>query len=58
MYAINGTTLTFIEKISGDLPINNTQGIVSVGQPAAAPAPPVASGPAVGAVYALSLIHI
>ena len=45
VYAINGTTLTFIEKISGDLPINNTQGIVSVGQPAAAPAPPVAPVP-------------
>ena len=37
VYGINGTTLTFIEKISGDLPMNNTQGIVSVGQPAAAP---------------------
>jgi len=41
VYAINGTALTFIEKISGDLPTNNTQGIVSVGQPSTV-APPVA----------------
>ena len=54
VYEINGTTLTFIEEINGDLPTNNTQGIVSVGGPVGdaptAPAPPVASGPAVGAV--------
>ena len=50
VYGIDGTSLTFIEKISGDLPTNNTQGIVSVGQPAM-PTPPA---PAVGGVFAMT----
>ena len=37
VYEINGTTLTFVEVIEGDLPTNNTQGIVAVGQPGTTP---------------------
>ena len=37
VYAIDGTSLTLIEEISGDLPVNNTQGIVSVGPPVLEP---------------------
>ena len=33
VYAIDGTELTFIQEVTGDLPENNIQGIVSVGQP-------------------------
>jgi len=30
VYRINGTTLEYIETISGDLPTNNTQGIIAI----------------------------
>ena len=50
VYAINGTELTLIQEVSGDLPMNNVQGIVSVGEIGVNPNP----GPAVGAVYAMS----
>jgi len=43
VYEINGTSLTFVEVIEGDLPNNNTQGIVAVGQPGQTPATPVAT---------------
>ena len=33
VFEIDGTELTLIQEISGDLPQNNVQGIVSVGQP-------------------------
>ena len=33
VFEINGTELTQIQEVVGDLPINNVQGIVSVGQP-------------------------
>ena len=36
VYAIDGTELTFIQEVTGDLPQNNIQGIVSVGQPSGA----------------------
>jgi len=34
VFEINGTELTLIQEVEGDLPTNNIQGIVSVGQPA------------------------
>jgi len=33
VYSIDGTSLTLVEEIRGDLPLNNTQGIVAVGPP-------------------------
>ena len=49
VFAIDGTELRFIQEVTGDLPSNNIQGIVSVGQQVAPP-----SNPVVGAVYAMS----
>ncbi len=34
VYEINGAELTFVQEVTGDLPLNNIQGIVSVGTPA------------------------
>ena len=34
VFEINGTELTLIQEVEGDLPTNNIQGIVAVGQPA------------------------
>ena len=49
VYAIDGAELTRLQVIGG-LPQNNVQGIVSVGQPSAAPP----AAPPVGAVYAMT----
>ena len=46
VFEINGTELTLLQEVSGDLPSNNIQGIVSVG--------PQADLTPVGAVYAMS----
>ena len=51
VFAIDGAELTLLQEIGG-LPQNNVQGIVSVGQQVLPPPPP--TGPAVGAVYAMT----
>ena len=52
VFEIDGTELTLIQEIAGDLPMNNIQGIVSVGQPANDLDDD--AGEIVGAVYAMS----
>ena len=49
VYEIDGQELTLVQEVTGDIPMNNTQGIVSVG-------PPVMTTPVetVGAVYVMS----
>ena len=46
VFEIDGRELTLIQEVRGDLPVNNIQGIVSVG--------PVASTTVAGAVYAMT----
>ena len=45
VFEIDGTELTLIQEVSGNLPQNNVQGIVSVGQPAQNPSTPACAAP-------------